>query len=125
MGAKPPEVGTKRSRKNSTTRDVAALEGVSKPTASRAVLGQGGVSAETIHRVRHAIEQFDFVPIQIARSMTSTSSAILGPFLRRTRSPFYAHMAGAFEENAGAKGARSCRSLPATSRMKQTIALSR
>ena len=104
MSAKPPEVGTKRSRKNSTIRDVAALAGVSKSTASRAVLGQGGVSAETIDRVRHAIEQLDFVPNQIARSMNSTSSAILGLFLRHTRSPFYAHMAGAFEENAGAKG---------------------
>lgn len=104
MTAKPPELGTKRSRKNSTIRDVAALAGVSKSTASRAVLGQGGVSAETIDRVRHAIEQLDFVPNQIARSMNSSSSAILGLFLRHTRSPFYAHMAGAFEENAGSKG---------------------
>lgn len=104
MTATSPGVGTQRSRKSSTIRDVAALAGVSKSTASRAMLGQGGVSAETIDRVRHAIEQLDFVPNQIARSMNSSSSAILGLFLRHTRSPFYAHMAGAFEENAGAKG---------------------
>jgi LacI family transcriptional regulator len=83
---------------------VAALAGVSKSTASRAMLGQEGVSAENQERVRNAVEQLDFVPNQIARSLTARSSAILGLFLRHTRSPFYAHMAGAFEESAGAKG---------------------
>lgn len=104
MTAGPPELGTHRNRKPSTIRDVAALAGVSKSTASRAVLGQGGVSAANLDRVRHAVEQLDFVPNQIARSMNSSSSAMLGLFLRHTRSPFYAHMAGAFEDNAGEKG---------------------
>lgn len=103
MTATPPEAGTQRSRKRSTIRDVAALAGVSKSTASRAMLGQG-VSQNVLDRVRRAVEQLDFVPNQIARSMNSTSSAVLGLFLRHTRSPFYAHMAGAFEENAGAMG---------------------
>lgn len=104
MSVKPPEPGPKRSRKHSTIRDVAALAGVSKSTASRAVLGKGGVSAETISRVQQAVEQLDFVPNQLARSMNTSSSAILGLFLRHTRSPFYAHMAGSFEESAGDRG---------------------
>jgi DNA-binding LacI/PurR family transcriptional regulator len=104
MTGMPPGTETRRGRKPSTIRDVAALAGVSKSTASRAVLGQGGVSAENLDRVRHAIEQLDFVPNQIARNLTARSSALLGLFLRHTRSPFYAHLAGAFEESAGTTG---------------------
>jgi DNA-binding LacI/PurR family transcriptional regulator len=102
--AMPSGEGNHRGRRPSTIRDVAALAGVSKSTASRAVLGQGGVSPENMDRVRQAIERLDFVPNQIARSLTATSSAVLGLYLRHTRSPFYAHLAGAFEESAGLKG---------------------
>ncbi|MET4783167.1 LacI family DNA-binding transcriptional regulator [Glaciihabitans sp. UYNi722] len=91
-------------RRPSTIRDVAALAGVSKSTASRAVLGQDGVSPVNLQKVRHAIEQLDFVPNQIARSLTASSSAVLGLFLRQTRSPFYSHLAGAFENYAGVEG---------------------
>ncbi|WP_033288552.1 LacI family DNA-binding transcriptional regulator [Amycolatopsis jejuensis] len=98
MTAMPP------GRRPSTIRDVAALAGVSKSTASRAVLGHGGVSPENLEKVRRAIEQLDFVPNQIARNLTARSSAILGLFLRQTRSPFYASLAGAFEETAGDRG---------------------
>jgi LacI family transcriptional regulator len=104
MTAMPPAPDSQRGRHPSTIRDVAALAGVSKSTASRAVLGQGGVSPENLDRVRRAIEQLDFVPNEIARSLTARSSAVLGLFLRHTRAPFYAHLAGAFEESAGAKG---------------------
>lgn len=104
MTAMPPGPDSQRGRRPSTIRDVAALAGVSKSTASRAVLGQGGVSPENLDRVRQAIEELDFVPNEIARSLTARSSAVLGLFLRHTRSPFYAHLAGAFEESAGIKG---------------------
>ncbi|MFF0225449.1 LacI family DNA-binding transcriptional regulator [Streptomyces sp. NPDC004629] len=104
MTATPSGPDTPRGRRPSTIRDVAALAGVSKSTASRVVLGQGGVSPENVEKVRRAIEQLDFVPNQIARNLTTRSSALLGLFLRHTRSPFYASLATAFEENAGVKG---------------------
>ncbi|WP_236796671.1 LacI family DNA-binding transcriptional regulator [Amycolatopsis sp. GM8] len=100
----PPGPDSQPGRRPSTIRDVAALAGVSKSTASRAVLGQGGVSPENLEKVRRAIEQLDFVPNQIARNLTTRSSAILGLYLRHTHSPFYASLAGAFEESAGVKG---------------------
>ncbi|MFF1573952.1 LacI family DNA-binding transcriptional regulator [Leifsonia sp. NPDC058292] len=100
----PSGLDMQRGRRSSTIRDVAALAGVSKSTASRAVLGQGGVSPENLDKVMHAIEQLDFVPNQLARSLNASSSTILGLFLRHTRSPFYAHLAGAFEESAGERG---------------------
>ncbi|WP_226657904.1 LacI family DNA-binding transcriptional regulator [Leifsonia sp. LS1] len=100
----PPGQNKQHGRRSSTIRDVAALAGVSKSTASRAVAGQGGVSAENLEKILKAIEQLDFVPNQIARSLTARSSAVLGLFLRHTRAPFYAHLAGAFEESAAVKG---------------------
>ncbi|MEU1259334.1 LacI family DNA-binding transcriptional regulator [Streptomyces chartreusis] len=104
MTAVPPGKDSQHGRRPSTIRDVATLAGVSKSTASRVVLGQGGVSPENVEKVRRAIEQLDFTPNQIARNLTAPSSAILGLFLRHTHSPFYASLAGAFEESAGAKG---------------------
>lgn len=84
----------------STIRDVAALAGVSKSTASRALLGQSGVSPANLKKVRDAIEQLEFVPNQIARSLSVHSPATLGLFLRHSGSPFYAHLAAAFKESA-------------------------
>ncbi|MFJ9893494.1 LacI family DNA-binding transcriptional regulator [Streptomyces sp. NPDC091280] len=100
----PPGPHNQHGRRPSTIRDVAALAGVSKSTVSRAVMGQGGVSAENMEKIQRAIEQLDFVPNQLARSLNARSSAVLGLFLRHTRSPFYAHLAGAFEESAGEVG---------------------
>lgn len=88
----------------STIRDVASLAGVSKSTASRALLGQSGVSPENLEKVRQAIQQLDFVPNQIARSLSAKSPAILGLFLRNSASPFYAHLSEAFEDQAGIRG---------------------
>ncbi|MEU6608820.1 LacI family DNA-binding transcriptional regulator [Streptomyces shenzhenensis] len=104
MTQEPPGPDNRRSRRPSTIRDVATLAGVSKSTASRAIMGQGGVSPENMEKVRRAVEQLDYVPNQIARSLNASSSAVLGLFLRHTRSPFYAHLASAFEENAAVEG---------------------
>lgn len=93
-----------RSPRPSTIRDVAALAGVSKSAASRALLGQGGVSSENLEKVRRAIEQLDFVPNQVARSLSVRSPATLGLFLRQSGSPFYAHLAAAFEAETGMRG---------------------
>jgi LacI family transcriptional regulator len=101
MHISPESRGTRRP---STIRDVASRAGVSKSTASRALLGQSGVSAENLEKVRQAIQELDFVPNQIARSLSVQSPKILGLFLRSSGSLFYAHLAAAFEEQAGAHG---------------------
>jgi DNA-binding LacI/PurR family transcriptional regulator len=95
---------SRAARRPSTIRDVAALAGVSKSTASRALLGQPGVSPENYEKVQLAITELDFTPNQIARSLSVHSPAILGLFIRQSASPFYAHLAQAFEEQAGMQG---------------------
>ncbi|MFI5706518.1 LacI family DNA-binding transcriptional regulator [Kribbella sp. NPDC051620] len=92
------------SRRASTIRDVALLAGVSKSTASRALLGQPGVSRKNLEKVRQAVQQLDFVPNQIARSLSAPSTAMLGLFLRNSEYPFYGHLAKGFTGEAGTRG---------------------
>lgn len=91
-------------RKASTIRDVALAAGVSKSTASRALLGQPGVSRANLEKVQRAIQQLDFVPNQIARSLSVPSPATLGLFLRNAEYPFYGHLAKGFVGEAGERG---------------------
>jgi DNA-binding LacI/PurR family transcriptional regulator len=91
-------------RKASTIRDVALAAGVSKSTASRALLGQPGVSRENLEKVQRAVQQLDFVPNQIARSLSVPSPATLGLFLRNAEYPFYGHLAKGFAREAGLRG---------------------
>ncbi len=52
-----------------TIRDVAKLASVSTATVSRVINGNGYVNAETKQRVTEAIEQLDYVPNDVARSL--------------------------------------------------------
>ena len=58
-----------------TVKDVAALAGVSRATASRALSDYGAVHAETRDRVLAAAAQLGYVPNVIARSMRATRPA--------------------------------------------------
>ncbi|WP_410793217.1 LacI family DNA-binding transcriptional regulator [Kribbella sp. C-35] len=101
----PPSGGSPGDpQKASTIRDVALAAGVSKSTASRALLGQPGVSRANLEKVQRAIEQLDFVPNQIARSLSVPSPATLGLFLRSAEYPFYGHLAKGFAAEAGVRG---------------------
>jgi len=64
-----------------TLKDVAALAGVGMATASRAISGKGPVSAEAVARVRAAIEQLNFRPSSIGRSLSTQSLGMIGIFV--------------------------------------------
>ncbi|WP_199272305.1 substrate-binding domain-containing protein [Paraburkholderia acidisoli] len=64
-----------------TLKDVAALAGVGLSTASRAISGNGPVSAEAAARVQAAIEQLNFRPSSIGRAMATQSLGIIGIFV--------------------------------------------
>lgn len=64
-----------------TLKDVAALAGVGLSTASRAISGNGPVSAEAAARVQAAIEQLNFRPSSIGRAMATQSLGIVGIFV--------------------------------------------
>ncbi|MGG7508980.1 LacI family DNA-binding transcriptional regulator [Plantibacter sp. YIM 135249] len=66
--------------------DVAALAGVSKATASRALTGRGYVSSETKERVIRAAAEIGYVPSPIAASLVTGRTKNIGvitPFVGR------------------------------------------
>nr|WP_255484639.1 substrate-binding domain-containing protein [Duganella sp. 1224] len=61
-------------------KDVAMLAGVGMSTASRAISGAGPVSAEAMKKVQAAIEQLNFRPSSIGRSLSAQSLGMIGIF---------------------------------------------
>jgi LacI family transcriptional regulator len=64
-----------------TLKDVAVLAGVGMSTASRAISGNGPVSADALARVQAAIEQLNFRPSSIGRAMATQSLGMIGLFV--------------------------------------------
>ncbi len=71
----------RETRNVATLKDVAALAGVGLSTASRAISGNGPVSADAVARVQAAIEQLNFRPSSIGRAMATKSLGIIGIFV--------------------------------------------
>lgn len=63
-----------------TLKDVAVLAGVGMSTASRAISGAGPVSADALARVQAAIEELNFRPSSIGRSLSAKSLGMIGIF---------------------------------------------
>lgn len=61
-----------------TLRDVAARAGVSIATASKALNDRDGVRSATRDRVREAAKELDFVPNELARTLSSQSTGTVG-----------------------------------------------
>lgn len=72
-----------------TIKDVARLAGVGLGTASRVVSGKGSVSSATLERVKKAIEELDFRPSHVARSLLSGSSQMIGVYIPLLKGTFY------------------------------------
>nr|WP_315399023.1 LacI family DNA-binding transcriptional regulator [uncultured Duganella sp.] len=64
-----------------TLKDVAMLAGVGMSTASRAISGAGPVSAASRRKVQAAIEQLNFRPSSIGRSLSAQSLGIIGIYV--------------------------------------------
>lgn len=72
-----------------TIKDVAELAGVGIGTASRALSGNGSVSAATAERVRLAAEQLKFRPSHAARTLMTGSSQMIGVYIPFVRGTYY------------------------------------
>lgn len=66
------------STKKITINDIARKAGVSAMTVSRVLSGKGPVAAQTKNRVRKAIEELDYHPNLLARSLSSKRSMNIG-----------------------------------------------
>ncbi|HHX69793.1 MAG: LacI family DNA-binding transcriptional regulator [Miniphocaeibacter sp.] len=81
-------------------REVAKLAGVSPSTVSRVINGTAKVDEEKKKRVLKVIEETDFKPNQVARSLFKKSSSIIGLILPNTNNPFFTEIIKYIEDEA-------------------------
>lgn len=74
-------------------RKVAEIAGVSPATVSRVINGTAKVAPQTRERVEQAIAETEFVPNEVARSLFSKSSKIIGVIVPSMQNPYFTELA--------------------------------
>ncbi len=83
-----------------TIKDVAQKAGVTVTTVSRVLNNRGYLSKDTRDKVFQAMEELNYKPNAIARSLYAKKSGIIGLILPALRHPFFAELAGFIEQYA-------------------------
>lgn len=81
-------------------KDVARAAGVSTATVSRVLAKNAPVRKETRERVLQAVEELDYRPNLIARSLRAQKSAKIGLVVSDIRNPFFTAIGRAVEDSA-------------------------
>lgn len=85
--------------KSVTIKDIASLCGVSVATVSRVINDNPkGVGEKTILRIRKVIEEMDYHPNSVARSMVTKESLTIGLVIPDVRNPFFSELARGVED---------------------------
>ena len=84
--------------------DLARITGFAKSTVSAALNNKPGVNPETRERILKAAEQLNYIPNELARGLSSKTSATIGVIVRDITNPFYARMCRAIEQVAYTHG---------------------
>lgn len=87
-----------------TIRDVAKKANVSVSTVSRVINQKGYVHEDTKVLVNKIIDELGFIPNQLARSLTSRSSKIIGVIVPHIGPSFYGELLEGIESQASAYG---------------------
>ena len=87
-----------------TIRDVAKKANVSVSTVSRVINQKGYVHEDTKIIVEKTIQELGFIPNQLARSLTSRSSKIIGVIVPHIGPSFYGELLEGIESQASAYG---------------------
>ncbi|MCF7931979.1 MAG: LacI family transcriptional regulator [Acholeplasmataceae bacterium] len=87
-----------------TIRDVAKKANVSVSTVSRVINQKGYVHEDTKVLVERTIVELGFIPNQLARSLTSRSSKIIGVIVPHIGPSFYGELLEGIESQAAAYG---------------------
>lgn len=88
----------------STRREVAAAAGVSVRTVSNVVNGFAHIAPETRARVLAAIDQLDYRPSELARSLKLGRSGLVGLMLPELATPYFAELTRVVVEEGAARG---------------------
>ncbi|MGE7959525.1 LacI family DNA-binding transcriptional regulator [Pseudomonas sp. NPDC089530] len=81
-----------------TIKDVAALAGISYTTVSHVLNKTRPVSEEVRVKVEAAIQQLDYVPSAVARSLKAKTTATIGLLVPNSLNPYFAELARGIED---------------------------
>jgi len=87
-----------------TIKDVGKRAGVSVATVSRYLNGKGYVSEDAKEVIEKAIAELDYKPNQLARSLSTKKTNIIGLLVPDITNPFFPELARAVEDTAFANG---------------------
>jgi len=90
--------------KKATIKDVARVAQVSVASVSRAMNGQGGVTAETVERIRAAARQLRYIPDNAARSLITRRTHTVGALLPDLYGEFFSELIRGIDLAARARG---------------------
>ncbi|WP_201313767.1 LacI family DNA-binding transcriptional regulator [Dyella sp. EPa41] len=90
--------------KKATIKDVAREAKVSVASVSRALNGQGGVTAETLERIRVAAKHLHYVPDNAARSLITGRTHTIGALLPDLYGEFFSELIRGIDLAAHAQG---------------------
>lgn len=91
-------------RQQTTLAQIAAAAGVSTMTASRALAGQPGVSADVRAELRRLAEEMGYETNRVARKLASGSSRVIGVLASGLDTPFVAALVTAIARAGAAAG---------------------
>lgn len=87
-----------------TIKDVAAKAGVTVTTVSRVLNNRGYISELTKSKVYHAMEELDYRPNEVARSLSKQQTNCIGVILPSAEHPFFCKALHWFEHYASLQG---------------------
>ncbi len=87
-----------------TLQDVAKLAGVSPMTVSRVINDSGYVNQKTRERVQRAIDELDYVPNALARSLRFKQTKTIALIISDITNPFFTTLARGVEDAASERG---------------------
>lgn len=106
-----------------TIHDVAQKAGVSVTTVSRVINNRGYISEETRRKVFETMDELNYQPNEIARSLLKKQSNLIGLIIPTVSNPFFSQLAAAFESYAYESGMKLllCNSLMDPAKEKEYI----
>lgn len=81
-------------------KDIAEVAGVSAPTVSRALQGNGRMSETTRHHILTVAQQLGYTPSLVARGLVTQRSHCIGLVVTTFADPFHSEVAQGIEEEA-------------------------
>ena len=87
-----------------TIRDIAKIVGVSSATVSRVINESGYVKEETKNRILQVIEENNYVPSAVARSLSTSDTSSIGVMVPDITNEFFSSMIGGIAELADQNG---------------------